>query len=388
MGDGSKQKESYGDLDAEQLKLKSKEQLEVILKDLEAIYQKKLSVQKGLEKEIQKTLSFQAEKHKEVEAEEEFITIKLIKRLEELKNEKTDLVARVEREEEYLTNTLQKKLKRLEQEKVDLEQKLEIEEEYLTNTLQKKLKRLEQEKVDLEQKLEIEEEYIINKLQKQFETLQSEKLQLEQQLEGESIAGLETRKLRLEMEDYKRKKDRQTAILKSENSELQLVLQKEKEKFQLLNQEKAEWERQSELEDEHHINTKLNCPQFAPRKRGISTNRSVLKSSTGSLSPRGQQRTLKRGWLEVLGGPDKKNQEESEGELFFTLTEESLTGYESESIEMLPPDSISTKINLGKVEDVVLNGNGFTLKLKSGEMFTFVGNDASSWCNLIKDLLP
>uniref|UniRef100_A0A6B2L8X7 PH domain-containing protein n=1 Tax=Arcella intermedia TaxID=1963864 RepID=A0A6B2L8X7_9EUKA len=346
-------------MDAEQLKLKSKEQLEVILKDLEAIYQKKLSVQKGLEKEIQKTLSFQAEKHKEVEAEEEFITIKLIKRLEELKNEKTDLVARVEREEEYLTNTLQKKLKRL-----------------------------EQEKVDLEQKLEIEEEYIINKLQKQFETLQSEKLQLEQQLEGESIAGLETRKLRLEMEDYKRKKDRQTAILKSENSELQLVLQKEKEKFQLLNQEKAEWERQSELEDEHHINTKLNCPQFAPRKRGISTNRSVLKSSTGSLSPRGQQRTLKRGWLEVLGGPDKKNQEESEGELFFTLTEESLTGYESESIEMLPPDSISTKINLGKVEDVVLNGNGFTLKLKSGEMFTFVGNDASSWCNLIKDLLP
>lgn|SRR5690606_30760895 len=48
-----------------------------------------------------------------VEAQEEFITNKLIKKLEELKNEKLELVLKVEQEEEYISNTLQKKLSKV-----------------------------------------------------------------------------------------------------------------------------------------------------------------------------------------------------------------------------------------------------------------------------------
>ena len=46
----------------------------------------------------------------QVEIEEENITNRMIKRIEELKREKTDLAKQIEAEEEYLTNTLQKKL--------------------------------------------------------------------------------------------------------------------------------------------------------------------------------------------------------------------------------------------------------------------------------------
>ena len=46
----------------------------------------------------------------QVEQEEEAITNRLMKRLEQLKREKQALANEVEQEEEFLTNTLQKKL--------------------------------------------------------------------------------------------------------------------------------------------------------------------------------------------------------------------------------------------------------------------------------------
>ncbi|CAN0428663.1 unnamed protein product, partial [Laminaria digitata] len=46
----------------------------------------------------------------QVEAEEECLINRMMKRLMELKKEKEDLALEVEREEELLTNTLQKKL--------------------------------------------------------------------------------------------------------------------------------------------------------------------------------------------------------------------------------------------------------------------------------------
>lgn len=46
----------------------------------------------------------------ESEAEEDFITNKLTKKLEALRTEKNELLAKVELEEEYLTNNLQKRL--------------------------------------------------------------------------------------------------------------------------------------------------------------------------------------------------------------------------------------------------------------------------------------
>ena len=71
--------------------------------------------------------------------EEEFITNKLMKRLEQLKNEKQSLANEVEQEEEYLINNLQKRLQKLNSEKVELERQLEAEQEYVVNKLQKKV---------------------------------------------------------------------------------------------------------------------------------------------------------------------------------------------------------------------------------------------------------
>jgi coiled-coil domain-containing protein 6 len=124
--------------------------------------------------------------HKQVEQEEEFITNKLMKRLEQLKKEKQTLATEVEQEEEYLVNTLQKRLDKLNKEKVDLEAQLETEQEHITNQLHKKLAeltlekhRLNLEKINLENQLEAEQEYIVNRLQKQVSRLAQEKQSLQ-----------------------------------------------------------------------------------------------------------------------------------------------------------------------------------------------------------------
>ena len=56
-----------------------------------------------------------------MEAEEESITLALMKRLSTLKKEKEDLAVEVEREEEHLTNKLMKRLAMLRREKIELE---------------------------------------------------------------------------------------------------------------------------------------------------------------------------------------------------------------------------------------------------------------------------
>jgi len=154
--------------------------------------------------------------HKQVEQEEEYITNKLMKRLEQLKKEKQILVNEVEQEEEFLTNTLSKKLEKLTKEKEMMENQLEAEQEYIVNKLQKKLEelnmeksKLNQDKVQLEMQLEAEQEYIVNKLQKQVEALAKEKASMKQErsrLQGQvedlsgSVAKLSKDKVRLEQE--------------------------------------------------------------------------------------------------------------------------------------------------------------------------------------------
>ena len=64
----------------------------------------------------------------QVEQEEEFITMKLMKRLADLKTEKETLANEVEQEEEFLINNLQKRLTKLNSEKADLEKQLETEQ--------------------------------------------------------------------------------------------------------------------------------------------------------------------------------------------------------------------------------------------------------------------
>jgi coiled-coil domain-containing protein 6 len=143
---------------------------------------------KSICEELRLTKEQNLQVQKQVEQEEEYITNKLMKRLEQLKNEKQVLVNEVEQEEEYLVNNLHKRLEKLNTEKVDLENRLEVEQEYIVNKLQKKLDELSQEKsklnlekVNLENQLEAEQEYIVNKLQKQVERLGKEKRALQKE---------------------------------------------------------------------------------------------------------------------------------------------------------------------------------------------------------------
>jgi len=80
--------------------------------------------------------------------------MRLIRRMNELRQEKEELLLQVEREEEQLTNTLSKKLESMRQEKVDLENTLEHEQENVTNRLQKQLDAVQQEKRVLEARLQ------------------------------------------------------------------------------------------------------------------------------------------------------------------------------------------------------------------------------------------
>ncbi|KAJ3116775.1 hypothetical protein HDU96_008792 [Phlyctochytrium bullatum] len=64
----------------------------------------------------------------EVEREEEFITNRLMQRINNLKKEKGELLMKVEQEEEQITNALQRKLSQLQREKIEMEQALEQEQ--------------------------------------------------------------------------------------------------------------------------------------------------------------------------------------------------------------------------------------------------------------------
>jgi len=97
-----------------------------------------------------------------------------------------------EQEEEYITNRLMKRLETLKQEKEDLARQVEVEEEMITNKLTKKLEQVKQEKVHLENQLEQEQEYIVNKLQKQLSTVLDEKRALEARLSENTEAVLGT----------------------------------------------------------------------------------------------------------------------------------------------------------------------------------------------------
>ena len=63
----------------------------------------------------------------------------MLKRIDQLKKEKGDLLLKVEMEEEMITNQLQRKLDKLQAEKVKLELTLEQEQEFMVNRLQKQL---------------------------------------------------------------------------------------------------------------------------------------------------------------------------------------------------------------------------------------------------------
>lgn len=135
------------------------------------------------------------------EQEEEYISNKLLKKIQLLKKEKEALANNYEREEEYLTNDLSRKLNQLRNEKVQLEQTLEQEQEQMVNKLMRKIDKLEaetsakqsnleqlrREKIELENTLEQEQESLVNRLWKRMERLEAEKRLLQDKLETNSL---------------------------------------------------------------------------------------------------------------------------------------------------------------------------------------------------------
>jgi len=213
-------------------------------------------------------------------------------------------------------------------------------------------------------------------------------------LEGESIAGIELRKVKLELEDYRRKKDRQINQLQAENNELQEQLAQHKAKYATLSTQKLELERETELREEHTFNTQIMpSPMARPRVRTASnrTPKSLTQKAnlanplTVVFSPRDRsiyRNVLKKGWFLV------QEDGEDECEQFFSLNEEALLGYASESIDALPADSILTRINFDVVANLSNHNTHFIIKLKNGHQYRFTGPEAGSWCKTIKELLP
>ncbi|CAF3683486.1 unnamed protein product [Rotaria sp. Silwood1] len=131
------------------------------------------------------------------EQEEEFISNRLFKKINELKKEKETLANNYEREEEFLTNDLSRKLQQIRDEKQSLEQSLEQEQASQINKLMKRIKRLEaetinkqntldqlkREKIELENTLEKEQESLVNRLWKRMEKLETDKRLLQLKLE-------------------------------------------------------------------------------------------------------------------------------------------------------------------------------------------------------------
>eukprot|EP00299_Pterocystis_sp_00344_P016512 c8284_g1_i2.p1 GENE.c8284_g1_i2~~c8284_g1_i2.p1 ORF type:complete len:315 (-),score=81.74 c8284_g1_i2:409-1326(-) len=122
-----------------------------------------------------------AEKVKEASLQEE---------LKAIRKESVDIQLKVEQEEEFITNRLTKRLEELKLAKESLIRQVEAEEEHVTNTLQAKLRQLTQEKIEIQQQLEQEEEFVVNRLQKQLLQLTNEKNQLAQHLRESSDALL------------------------------------------------------------------------------------------------------------------------------------------------------------------------------------------------------
>lgn len=148
------------------------------------------------------------------EQEEEYITNRLLGRLEDLKADRAALIQQVEAEEDFLVNTLQRRLTQLSKEKAAVEAKLQGEQEGAAS-LQRRLAelaeergRLVAEKASLENTLEAEQEFISLKLTKQVEKLAAEKAhlakekaELARQVGDLSGAVARTRREKVELEN-------------------------------------------------------------------------------------------------------------------------------------------------------------------------------------------
>eukprot|EP00941_MAST-03F_sp_MAST-3F-sp1_P003968 g3968.t1 len=145
-----------------------------------------------------------------MEAEEEAVTLRLMKKLSELKEDRGRLAVQVEQEEEFLTNTLQKRLNQVIAEKNAVEARAAAESAQLAalklsrEKIKRDFQRMKIEKQKLLFDVEREEEYITNKFLGKLETLQKENIRLQLKLEQEAGSGAtETRYVRSDANQFR-----------------------------------------------------------------------------------------------------------------------------------------------------------------------------------------
>lgn len=204
---------------------------------------------------------------------------------EEVKRLKEQFIAS-EREEELITNRLMKRMEELKQEKEVLARQVEQEEEYLTNTLQQKLETLKQEKIDLENQLEQEEEYIVNKLQKQLLTLSKEKEELEKKLEAEQPLAAELDRIQKRCEETEKENQVLTAKLKAlctKNFDLKQKVEQEHQKLEEARQSKVKLEQDIEVGMDRIFNTQVAQLDKLQARRRTSSDLLTLKDP--AISP-------------------------------------------------------------------------------------------------------
>lgn len=269
----------------------------------------------------------------QAEAEEEFISNTLLKKINSLKKEKEALAMNYEQEEEFLTNDLSRKLAQLRQEKVQLEQTLEQEQEQQVSKLMKKIGRLEKEttgkqatleqlrreKIDLENTLEQEQEMLVNKLWKRMEKVEAEKRELESRLgttpppspnDRLNPAALNSRIVHLSGEvqrlkrllattDAQNKEKMQALVdeeraLKEENVRLQRRLLREVEKREAISRQLSESESSLEMEDERQFNERFRHGSSptpyspSPTRRSVSPgclHSNLITAGTSGFTP-------------------------------------------------------------------------------------------------------
>lgn len=214
--------------------------------------------------EAKQTIANLEKQFMNIETEEEFISNKLIARLDTLKKEKEELAIQVEQEEEFLTNNLQRKLLELRKEKVELENELEQEEEFLTNRLQRQLDGVVRERDELREQLE------------QYESNDVESW-------CQQVAELKAQVKKLEEENATLRKK-----VAKEEAELFILGQKvskEEEELREMKKQTTMLEADLEVRLERAFNEGgLQVPRAGRRARSVSANKASSEPQVG-LSP-------------------------------------------------------------------------------------------------------
>jgi coiled-coil domain-containing protein 6 len=134
------------------------------------------------------------------------LVLKLKRDCETMRTERDQLALSLDAEEEQISNRLMRRVNELKAEKELLAQQVDSESEMVATRLNRQVTALRQEKVNLENELEAEEESMTNKLQRQIADLEARNAILHQQLES-TAAELVAVRASAEHRDKKLRRD-------------------------------------------------------------------------------------------------------------------------------------------------------------------------------------